>query len=119
MLQIALSALQEASVVGYIEIVEVLLRYGADVNAYSGEYGTALIAASSQGYQEVARTLLEQHANLTIRSERYGTAFEAAAKDGHHKIVELLSSGKDEERREKPGNRILAIRGRKRSCVGS
>jgi Ankyrin repeat len=36
------NALQAASAGGYEQVVKLLLKNGADVNAYSGEYGNAL-----------------------------------------------------------------------------
>ena len=53
-------ALQEASSHGHLEIVRILLEYGTDVHADDNE---ALKGASSYGYLEIVRILLEHGAD--------------------------------------------------------
>jgi len=51
------TALIEASEKGYTEIVKLLLKAGADVNAEDGDGRTALILAKEQGYIEIVDLL--------------------------------------------------------------
>ena len=51
------SALQAASARGSANIVELLLKNGADVGAKGGPHGTALKAAKKFGHMEVVKLL--------------------------------------------------------------
>lgn len=53
-------ALQKASENGHIEVVKVLLSYGANVRARNDE---ALIIASQGDHRDVVKLLLEQYIN--------------------------------------------------------
>ncbi|KAI1458891.1 hypothetical protein F4805DRAFT_422935 [Annulohypoxylon moriforme] len=87
------------------EIMEMLLKNGADVNkeALSGSYGTALIAACALGIEDVVKLLLklgEIDVNLVASFGKYGTALIAACaspvRKQDNRIVEmLLDSGAD------------------------
>ncbi|KAF8507543.1 ankyrin repeat-containing domain protein, partial [Gautieria morchelliformis] len=56
------TALQAAAFSGHMEIFQLLLEQGADVNAMGGEYGTALLAAALSGHTEIVQLLLEHGA---------------------------------------------------------
>ena len=62
------TALYLASEVGNIEVVDELLRAGADVNLASGESGWTrpIVAASANGHLEVVKLLLKSGANKYI-----------------------------------------------------
>ncbi|PYH43034.1 ankyrin repeat domain-containing protein, partial [Aspergillus saccharolyticus JOP 1030-1] len=47
---------------GYTEIVQLLLKEGADVNMQGGRYGNALQAASARGHTEIVQLLLRKGA---------------------------------------------------------
>ncbi|KAF2174534.1 hypothetical protein K469DRAFT_506722, partial [Zopfia rhizophila CBS 207.26] len=49
---------------GHEEIVRVLLKAGAEVNAQGGYYGNALQAASYRGHEEIVRVLLKAGAEV-------------------------------------------------------
>lgn len=55
--------LRVAAAKGNTEVVEVLLKNGADINAQCGEYGNALQAAAANGNIEVVKVLLENGAS--------------------------------------------------------
>ena len=63
---------------------------GADVNAESGEYGTALRVASLNGHEKIVEMLLVKGANIYTESGPYGTALKVALSRGHGKIVAML-----------------------------
>ena len=80
-----------ASLLGFLESVEVLVDNGADVNAQGGFYGNALIAASTSGHIEIVKLLVEKGATINSFGTAYGgTALEAASFEGHIEIVQLL-----------------------------
>ena len=90
------TALQAASAEGHLDVVEELLKHGADLNASSEELGTALQAACAGGHALVAKTLVGKGADVNQVSGFSGTALEAAAHRGKTEIVELLlQSGSD------------------------
>ncbi|THY01897.1 hypothetical protein D6D03_05467 [Aureobasidium pullulans] len=106
-----LSALQIAAHEGNLELVEILIRCGANVNARnqlfrsitSGSYMTALEAASANGQFRTAQILLEHGSDINAgprtlveRASFPGTALRAASAYGHLEIVQfLLDHGAD------------------------
>jgi hypothetical protein len=61
-----------AAASSYLDVVQMLLRYGADVNAVDGSGRTALLAAARTGDSpRVVRTLLEGGARVEAK-DRYG-----------------------------------------------
>jgi len=88
------SPLYYASLTGLVESVRVVLKYGADVNAQGGSYGTALQAASVKGHDQIVQRLLENGADVNAQGGHYGTALQAASVKGHDQIVhQLLENG--------------------------
>ncbi|KAJ7635483.1 ankyrin repeat-containing domain protein [Mycena polygramma] len=83
-------ALQEACSTDNLAVVELLLERGADPNMQDGEYGTALQAASNSGHVAVVELLLARGADINIQDGEYGTALQAASNSGHVAVVELL-----------------------------
>lgn len=97
---------------GRTEIAQILLEYGAEINApvdpyinsflydwYDAEvsiqvdsFGNSLLAACSRGHTEIVRMLLQHRADITAqdREKFHGNALEVACHEGHDKIVELL-----------------------------
>ncbi len=88
------SPLQMVCREGSLELVEVLLEYGADVNAPPArEFGaTALQFAAIGGYAGIAHLLLEKGADVNAEpAEIEGrTALEGAAEHGRIDMVQLL-----------------------------
>lgn len=82
--------LYQASLSGLIEIVELLLAKGADVNGQGGSYGTALEAASGKGHDQIVELLLVKGADVNTQGGYYFTALAAASKEGYKQVVELL-----------------------------
>ncbi|EEH40376.1 hypothetical protein PAAG_02431 [Paracoccidioides lutzii Pb01] len=88
------SALQAAVEHGHLELIEMLLAAGADVNGQlSPDAGaTALQLAAAKGYLGIAKQLLERGAQIdAARAGTKGrTALEAAAEHGRLDMVQFL-----------------------------
>jgi hypothetical protein len=87
-----------ASFQGHLEIAQLLVEGGSNMNAARTDTGsTALMAASFKGHLEIAKLLIEEGANVdTARTDNGWTALMRAAKKGHLEIVRLLlTSGAD------------------------
>ena len=92
------TALTTASCEGHVEIVELLLDSGADVNARGGAEctnPTALEAAAEFGHEEVTKLLLARGADVNAPRgpDPYGSAsLRIACSLGYEKIAEILLS---------------------------
>ncbi|KAM0074821.1 hypothetical protein ACKRZS_013130 [Fusarium odoratissimum] len=85
------SALYIASREGCPDIVQLLVDYGADVNALSGPFGTALQVAAIRGNIKVVEVLLRcNNIDLDARGGMHGTALRAALYANCHSIVQSL-----------------------------
>jgi ankyrin repeat protein len=73
-----------------MEILQFLLKNGADVNALGGEYGTALQAAAFH-HKQYVDMLLDLGADPRIEGGKYGSALKAAKEKGWNRVVKLLS----------------------------
>ena len=73
-----------------MEVAQLLLRHGANVNA-GVEYGvSALKLAAIHGNLQIVRTLLDNGAEIDIRCRVGKTALIEAAGNGHTEVVRLL-----------------------------
>jgi hypothetical protein len=84
------NALQAASRRGHIEMVQILIDAGANVNTQGGFYDNALQAASAGGHIKVVQMLIAAGANVNIQGGYWGTALQAASRRGHIKVVQML-----------------------------
>jgi ankyrin repeat protein len=76
---------------GHIDVVKLLLKHGADVNAENPDiYGNALNEACMRGQEELADVLLSKGANVNTQIETYGTALQAACCNGNIRVVSML-----------------------------
>ncbi|XP_034531507.1 kinase D-interacting substrate of 220 kDa B [Notolabrus celidotus] len=82
--------LMVASEQGSLEIVQELIRRGANVNLDDVDCWTALISAAKEGHIEVVRELLENNANLEHRDLGGWTALMWAAYKGRTDVAQLL-----------------------------
>lgn len=105
----ASTALQEASIGGFDEIVRTLLESGADPNAPCRRHDsasksdhdapcsyhdTALRLASEGGHHQIVGMLADKGAHLEFYVRNKGTALRTAAKYGHSQVIEkLLDNG--------------------------
>jgi ankyrin repeat protein len=79
--------LQWASSICHMEIVQLLLDKGVDINAQSQKYGSALTAASSRGYKTIVQLLLDNGANVNAQNGESKSALTAAPSE---EIVQVL-----------------------------
>ncbi len=84
------TVLIEASQIGNLKIVELLLKNNADPNIKDSYGDTALIEASAGGFFEIVKLLLENNADINIKNTYNNTALIYASRYGHLKIVKLL-----------------------------
>ncbi|KAJ3459672.1 hypothetical protein MRS44_015745 [Fusarium solani] len=90
-----LSAVEESEEV-LLETINILLQYGADVEACDGEDWNALRAATSHGWKSIVKALLEHKADLHARDKDGDDALQIAALYGFREIAEvLLEEGAD------------------------
>ncbi|CAG0910911.1 unnamed protein product, partial [Cyprideis torosa] len=75
-------ALYEAAQHGHTDIVELLIKHGADVNILSTSGNTPLIVACTNGHADVVRVLLKHGANREVHNE-----------NGHTPLMEAASAG--------------------------
>jgi ankyrin repeat protein len=94
------SPLAAAASDGHIEVVRYLLDEGADMEQWSGRYGTALGGACSEGETQVVALLLARGARTTPSGGGMSPLMHAAQK-GHTDIVELLLAHGEGEQLER------------------
>ena len=83
-------ALQAAAYHGNIEVIQLLLDNGVNINARGGEYGYALQAAAWVGRVKVIQLLLDKGANVNAQGGEYGNALQAATYNGKIEVILLL-----------------------------
>ena len=84
--------IQAAAYMDYVDTVQLLCNYGANVNASGGIYHTALQAAAADGSPEILEILIAHGAVVNLVGGKYGTALAAAYKDGWYVCIGLLMS---------------------------
>ncbi|MEW6493434.1 MAG: ankyrin repeat domain-containing protein, partial [Cyanobacteriota bacterium] len=77
---------------GHLEIAQILIAKGADVNIEDGgdAGGTALMRAAAGGHIEIVKLLLANGADASLKSLYGDTALTLAQQNGYPQIVELL-----------------------------
>lgn len=71
-------------------MVELLLRYGADVNAKNDDGEVALHYAALDGHTDIVQTLLDHNADVNVKSEIGATPLSLAEKASKSDVVALL-----------------------------
>ncbi|XP_077659934.1 ankyrin repeat domain-containing protein [Aspergillus fumigatus Af293] len=76
---------------GKLEMVQLLLDHGWNVNDEDAEELTPLLLAAKEGYSSVVQVLLN-HPQINLHAQDHcgSTALHAAAKEGHLEVVKLL-----------------------------
>lgn len=75
---------------GHAEIVEYLIKKGADINTKTENGSTALYLAARNGHVAVVKLLLGHEADPKIANQNDETAVDAAIKGNHTEILDLL-----------------------------
>uniref|UniRef100_A0A8B9DWC7 Ankyrin repeat and KH domain containing 1 n=1 Tax=Anser cygnoides TaxID=8845 RepID=A0A8B9DWC7_ANSCY len=93
------TALTYACAGGFVDIVKVLLKAGANIEDHNENGHTPLMEAASAGHVEVARVLLEYGAGINTHSNEFKeSALTLACYKGHLDMVRfLLEAGADQE----------------------
>ncbi len=87
------------------DIVDALLKKGADVNAKDGSGSTALMGACFKGYDEVARKLIRAGADINTRNVMGASCLIFAITFKREEIAKLLiSEGADTSARDARGH---------------
>uniref|UniRef100_A0A8H7TTB6 Nephrocystin 3-like N-terminal domain-containing protein n=1 Tax=Bionectria ochroleuca TaxID=29856 RepID=A0A8H7TTB6_BIOOC len=84
------NALQAASTWGHLDIAQMLIQKGANINAQGGKYGNALHAALEEGHLDIAQMLIQKGADINAQGGKYGNALQAALEEGHLYIAQIL-----------------------------
>jgi len=71
-------------------LTELLIEYGAKVDAVNANKETVLMAASTKGYKSIAELLLDRGADINAQGGKYRNALQAAAYSGSKETVRLL-----------------------------
>jgi ankyrin repeat protein len=105
------TALHAAARRNHLNIVQRLLRHGADVNAPGRWERTPLVFASSRGHLEVVRWLLDHGADVNSKdNDNDCTSLHLAASYGHFDIVRtLLEHNADANARRNHGRTPLHL----------
>ncbi|WP_353274418.1 ankyrin repeat domain-containing protein [Wolbachia endosymbiont (group B) of Hofmannophila pseudospretella] len=75
---------------GHTNIVEILLKKGADVNKKDSYGPTALHLAAKNGHTNIVEILVEKGADVNVRDHHANTVLYLATNNGHEGIVEIL-----------------------------
>ena len=103
------TALHAVAATNDLDITQLLLRHGADVNSVDWRGRTPLLFASVKGHLDVVRCLLEHGADANAKDRvKYITSLHMAARNGKFEIVRtLLKHNADINARDKRGRTPL------------
>ncbi|MDA0938967.1 MAG: ankyrin repeat domain-containing protein [Proteobacteria bacterium] len=87
------TALMFAASEGHKDIVELLIKKGANLNEQDNYGKTALMKAASEGHEDIVDLLIKGDAALDEKDNYGRTALMDAASKGHEDTVELLIKG--------------------------
>ena len=86
------TALHYAAEYGHLEIVELLLVNGANVNRRDDDKATPLYFAAVGGFVDVARLLLDYGADINARDKARESPMDGAVFFGHMNVADLFQS---------------------------
>ncbi|GFQ86520.1 protein TANC2 [Trichonephila clavata] len=84
-----------ASKLGFLDIVKLLLKFGANKNASDALGTTPLMEAADQGYLKIAEVLLYAGAQICAQDKVGRCALCYAAEKGHLQLVDLIVESKN------------------------
>lgn len=108
------TALQVASWQGNVEIVDLLLKHGANPNAQDAEGRPPMHSVAWTGNSKVGHRLLEANGvNIDLACHQGATALSIAAQEGHANIVKmLLEKGANPNHIDKYGRSLVKVAGK-------
>jgi ankyrin repeat protein len=74
----------------YLDMVSLVIEFGADVNLANGDGDTALSLAAARGHLDVVRLLVRSGADVASVDVNNRCALVAAAAEGHANVVRFL-----------------------------
>lgn len=92
--ELGMTTLIWASRNGKRDMIELLLEYGANLDAHSSSGETALLASSEAGHKGIVSFLIERGANLFAKDSFGESALYKAAANGHVDVMRLLLNHK-------------------------
>uniref|UniRef100_A0AAR5Q197 Protein phosphatase 1 regulatory subunit 12B n=1 Tax=Dendroctonus ponderosae TaxID=77166 RepID=A0AAR5Q197_DENPD len=95
------SALHVAAAKGYVNVMQVLLQCGADIDAQDTDGWSPIHAAAHWGQEEACRLLVEHLADLDAKNYVGQTAFDLA----DNSMLTLLTNLKEKQDKEEVNNR--------------
>jgi ankyrin repeat protein len=99
------SSLEMACQEGHLEVVQILVDNGANVNDRGFLGFTPIRVAARNGHLEIVKYLAEKGAEIDARADDKATPLEHAAAKGHYEIVEyLLGKGANLNNKDKDGD---------------
>ncbi|KAL8104599.1 hypothetical protein AgCh_028717 [Apium graveolens] len=100
--------LHSAASSGNVEIVELLLNRGADVNLKNNGGRTALHYAASKGWLKIAQILISHDAKLNVKDKVGCTPLHRAASTGNAELCEfLIEEGAEVDAEDRAGQTAL------------
>src|SRR6266404_310812 len=108
------TALMEAVWNGHLDVVDLLVRHGANLEATDDGGNTVLIWAARQGRENVVACLIQKGAALNSRNAAGDTAMICTMRNGFPAIARvLLDAGADINLENKEGETVLLAGGRR------
>lgn len=103
--------LHDAALKGHVDILELLLKHGAQVDSVNAQGATALHDAALAGQNAAAAALIRHGANINARDSEMGeTPLHRAASWGRRSTVELLlANHADAQIKDKHGRTPLDL----------
>ncbi|XP_017797607.1 PREDICTED: protein fem-1 homolog CG6966 isoform X2 [Habropoda laboriosa] len=89
-----------AAAAGHLDLVVLLVQYGAKLNSTTKTYSTPLRAACFDGYYEIVKYLVRRGADIEIANRHGHTSLMIACYKGHTKIVKFLLDRKAQVNRK-------------------
>jgi len=100
----------DAAMNGHVEMVQVLLKLHADIEARNEKHNTPLMLAAFFGRRRVVEYLLVHGANLEAKGELGFTPLTFASQEGHNDVVEcLIKHGANVQAQSNVGSTPLGI----------
>ena len=99
---------------GNIEMAELLLSKGANVNMQTNNGSSSLMVASRYGHSDVVQTLLDKDAEVNMQNNNGSASLMFASQNGHNDVVKtLLDKGAQVNMQDNDGWSSLMIASQK------